>query len=404
MKRVLFVDDEANILAGLKRTMRSLRHEWDMEFIDDPVVALEAFRRAPFDIVISDMKMPKMDGADLLTEIKRLSPESIRIVLSGHSDSALIMKSVGPTHQYLAKPCEPEVLKRTIERAYALSELVGSDTLRHIVSGLGELPSLPSAYQEIVTCLQDPDASLVEIGGIIGQDVGMTVKTLQLVNSSFFGIANPLVSIEQAVSFLGLDTIGTLVLGHGIFSRYRELDTRGFDIEALWRSSARCAAIARIVAQREEISPKAPEEAFLAGMLHDVGKLVLAAEKPEEYAEVLHRVGGQSACAGDVEFELLGATHGDVGAYLVGLWGLPDTIVEAVAYHETPSRCHGNDFGVFGAVHVASQLAMNPGATDQTDPSLHVDLEYLQKAGVADRWTDWQTACQESSNEEERVA
>jgi len=404
MKRVMFVDDDTNILAGLKRSMRVMRHEWDMEFIEDPQVALEAFGRKPFDIVVSDMKMPRMDGADLLAEIRRLGPESIRIVLSGHSDSALIMKSVGQTHQYLAKPCEPDVLKRTIERAYALSKLVGSDTLRHLVSGLGELPSLPSAYQEIVTRLQDPDVSIAEIAGIVGQDVGMTTKTLQLVNSSFFGIANPLVSIEQAVTFLGLDTIGTLVLVHGVFSQYQELDTRGFDIEALWRSSARCATIARIVAQKEEITPKAPEEAFLAGMLHDVGKLVLASEKPEEYGEVLQRVGGQDACASEVEIEILGATHADVGAYLVGLWGLPDTIVEAVAYHEMPSRCHGSEFGVFGAVHVASQLAINPAATDQTDPSLHVDLDYLEKAGVADRWSDWQTACQESSVDGQRVA
>jgi len=403
MKRVLFVDDEANILAGLKRTMRSMRHEWDMEFVDDPKAALEAFSSEPFDIVVSDMKMPKMDGADLLAEIKRLSPESIRIILSGHSDSALIMKSVGPTHQYLAKPCEPENLKSTIERAYALRELVGSATLQKLVSGIGELPTMPSAYQEIVTCLQDPDASLVEIGAIVGRDVGMTTKILQLVNSSFFGIASPLVSAEQAVSFLGLDTIGTLVLGHGVFSQYQELDTGDFDIEALWSFSARCAAISKIVAQNEKISPKVPEEAFLAGMLHDVGKLVLATERPEEYTDVLRRASGQNSLMNDVELEVFGATHGEVGAYLIGLWGLPDTIVEAVAYHETPSRCRCDDFGVLGMVHVASQLALNPYAAAPTDPLLSVDLEYLQKVGVIDHWADWQLACQEASNEEEHL-
>lgn len=401
MKRVLFVDDDTNILAGLQRSMR---HEWEMEFIDDPEVALEIFGRSPFDIVVSDMRMPQLDGADLLAEVKRIAPASIRIILSGHSDPAMIMKSVGQTHQYLSKPCEPEKLKQTIERAYALKKLVASDTLRQLVSGLGELPSIPAVYQEIVACLQDPNASLNDIGGIVSKDVGMTAKILQLVNSAFFGVANPVTSVPQAVSFLGLDTVGALVLGHGIFSQYDALETSIFSIDALWRYSEACAVMAKTVAENEKMPPKLVDEAFLGGMLHDVGKLVLASERPEDYAEVLQRVGGHQEFSDDVEREILGATHGEVGAYLMGLWGLPDSIVEAVAYHEVPSLCHSDDFGVFGVVHVASRLALHSDATDPADPSLHIDLNYLEQAGVLDRWADWQFACQEKPAEEEHAA
>jgi len=401
MKRILFVDDEVNILAGLKRAMHSMRQEWDMEFVDDPEVALHAFRERPFDIVVSDMKMPKLDGADLLAEIKRFCPESIRIILSGHSEPALIMKSVGPTHQYLAKPCESGVLKKTIERAYALKELVSSEALQKLVSGIGELPSLPSAYQEIVARLQDEEASIVTIGRIIEEDVAMTTKILQLVNSAFFGIANPVVSIEQAVSLLGLDILGTLVLAHGIFSQHEVLDKSGFDVEALRNFSIRCAASAKIVAEEQEMSSTAIDEAFLAGMLHDVGKLVLASELPNAYAEVLRRAGGQDVCADEIELEVLGATHGQVGAYLIGLWGLPDAIVEAVAYHEIPSQSHSTVFDTCGVVHVASKLTLDPGATDPANPSLRVDMNYLRDVAVVDRWCDWQTACQHGAESEE---
>ena len=401
MKRVLFVDDETNVLAGLKRAMRPMRDQWDMHFVDDPKMALMAFADQPFEIVVSDMRMPKLDGADLLTEIKRLYPESIRIILSGHSDPAMIMKSVGPTHQYLAKPCAPDDLKETIERAYALKELVGNETLQKLISGVGELPSLPSVYQEIVACLQSDEASVVTIGRIIEKDIAMTTKILQLVNSAFFGIANPVTSIEQAVSFLGLDILGTLVLGHGVFSQYQRLDKSGFSIEALWNLSTRCAALAKIVAHEQEMTGAAVDEAFLAGMLHDVGKLVLVAGKPDEYAEVLRRTGGQNAFADEVERELLGATHGEVGAYLIGLWGLPNSIVDAIAYHEVPSRCNSTAFGTCGVIHVASKLALNPGATNPADPSLRVDLDYLQEVDVAGRWPAWQAACQARVEQQE---
>ena len=404
MKRLLFVDDETNILAGLKRTMRGMRHGWDMEFISEPNEALRVFRETPFDIVVSDMKMPGMDGADLLAEIKKIAPESIRIILSGHSSPELIMKSVGTAHQYLAKPCEAEILKKTIERADSLRAMVGNEDLRRLISGLGELPTMPSTYQEIVACLQDPESSLTDIGKIIGRDVGMTAKILQLVNSSFFGITSPVASAEQAATFLGLETLGTLVLGHGVFSHYEEMETGGFDIDMQWSFSSRCASMAKIVARQQAVPKKTAEEAFLAGMLLDVGKLVLVTETPENYAEVLNRVGGQKGYAPEVEKEVLGATHGEVGAYLLGLWGLPDTVVEAVAYHETPSQSDSEEFGVLGIAHVASRLALDTCTANPHDPSLHVDVPYLEKVGVIDCWPAWHAACQDRSQDEEDAA
>ncbi len=404
MRRILFVDDDTNILAGLKRTMRSMRHEWDMEFISEPKEALRVFEEAPFDIVVSDMKMPGMDGADVLTEVKKIAPESIRIILSGHSSPELIMKSVGPTHQYLAKPCEAETLKKTIERAYALKSLVANKDLRRLISGMGELPTMPATYQEVVACLQDPDSSLTDIGNIVSKDIGMTAKILQLVNSSFFGIASPVTSADQAATFLGLETLGTLVLGHGVFSHYKELQTGGFNIDKQWSFSSRCAALARVVARQQGAPKKMAEEAFLAGMLQDVGKLVLVTEKTEEYSKVLEQTGGQDGYGPDIERELMGATHGEVGAYLLGLWGLPDTVVEAVAFHERPSESASEEFGVLGIAHVSSRLALNDSSVDPNEPSLHVDVPFLERAGVIDCWPAWYQASQDCSDDAEDAA
>lgn len=399
MKRILFVDDEANVLDGLRRSLRPMREEWQMEFVCGAAQALAAFENEPFDVVVSDMRMPEMDGADLLAELMRRHPSSIRIILSGHSDHAAIMKSVGVTHQYLAKPCDSELLKRTINRATALKRLVDSDTVRHAVSGIKNLPALPSLYKQLVECLGSGDASPAKVAQIISRDVGMTARVLQLVNSAFFGLPKTVASVDRAVSLLGLDTITHLVLAYGAFSSYEDAAT-GFDVDALTRDSLRCAALAKTIAQCEKRPKEIADQAFLAGMLHDVGKLVLAVELPGRYADYLALTSGATIDVPEIELEVFGATHAHVGAYLVGLWGLPNPIVEGIAYHESPSACIDPELGVFGIVHVASRLARAPGADDIADPALSVDLDHLSRAGALARWPAWREAIRNHADTE----
>lgn len=393
MQRVLFVDDEPHLLDGLRRSLRGMRHEWEMRFAADGNEALEMLRQQAADVVVSDMKMPGMDGADLLGQVKLLYPATVRILLSGHAGPQLTMKAVGTSHQYLSKPCDQDELTNTISRSQKLRELLASKKLKKLIASVNNLPSLPEAYQEIVDCLQQPDASLATIGSIVSKDIAMTAKILKLVNSAYFGLAKPVNDVGRAVSFLGLDAITSLVLGHGIFSRYDGQSVSPFSIHALWDYSTRTAAIARIVARLEGMDSWVADDAFMAGILHDTGKLVLNTEMPDEYAEVLNRVGGQDALSETVEHEIFGAGHPEVGAYLIGLWGLPDALVEAVAYHERPSRCRTDHFGALGALHVATRLALSPGILDPCDATPELDMEFLEKTGFDDHWVKWQEAC-----------
>ncbi len=281
MTRILFVDDEPNIREGMRRMLRSMRNEWEMEFAESGEAALgliDEWRSAdkPFDVVVSDMRMPGMDGADLLARVKEVSPDSVRLILSGHSDTASIMKTVGNAHQYLNKPCDPELLKRTIKRAFALRMLLRDEHLQKIVGQIGSLPSLPVVYQEVMACLQKPNASLGDVGKVIGKDVGMTATLLKLVSSAFFGLSKPVSTVERAVSFLGLDTLIALVLAQGIFKEAPPINVAGFSIEGLWQHSLETASAARMIAGQQGLDKATLDDAFLAGMLHDIGKLVLA--------------------------------------------------------------------------------------------------------------------------------
>lgn len=395
MTRILFVDDEPNIREGMRRMLRTMRNEWEMEFAESGEAALgliAEWRSAqkPFDVVVSDMRMPGMDGADLLARVKEVSPDSVRLILSGHSDTASIMKTVGNAHQYLNKPCDPDLLKRTIKRAFALRMLLRDEQLQKIVGQIGALPSLPAVYQEVMACLQQPNASLVDVGKVVGKDVGMTATLLKLVSSAFFGLSKPASTVERAVSFLGLDTLIALALAQGIFKEAPPINVPGFSIEGLWQHSLETASAARLIAGQEGLDKSAIDDAFLAGMLHDIGKLVLAQAMPEQYGVVLQTAG--AGFVAHAEREALQTTHADVGAYLLGLWGLGDSVVESVAFHEQPGEAPTQALGLPAIVHAADRLVRFPDQADPDHEQLRLDARCLNEWGMRERWPVWQTA------------
>lgn len=390
-KRVLFVDDEVNVLQGLKRMLRPLRHEWEMYFTDSGEKALLALEKAKFHVVVSDMRMPGMDGAELLNRVKARHPNVVRIVLSGHSDQELILKSVGPAHQYLAKPCDAETLKATVARACALREILASDGLKQLVSQMDTLPSLPNLYTKVMEELNSEDCSIQKVGEIISQDVGMTAKILQLVNSAFFGIRKNVNNPSLAVSLLGIETVKALVLSVHVFSQFDSQKLRGINLDALWNHSMKVGTAARDICKKESADKQFIEEAFMAGMLHDAGKIILAANMPGDYTEVRERAESEERTIHEVERDVLGATHAEVGAYLLGLWGLPDTIVEALAFHHSPRLSRCQDFTPLTVVHAVDSLDYEDRSHGEAAAPDKHDEDYLRAVGVLDRLESWRS-------------
>ncbi len=389
-QRILFVDDEPNVLQGLQRMLRSMRNEWDMDFANSGEEALQKMEETSFDVIISDMRMPGMNGAQLLKEVARRHPNVVRIVLSGQSDREYILQLVTTTHQYLAKPCDAETIKDTVNRACALRDLLASKELSAVVSRIKSLPSLPSLYTRIIEILQSEDPSLQKIGEIVSEDIAMSAKVLQLVNSSFFGIARRISNPVQAVMFLGLETVKALVLSVQIFAKWESSKVKGFDIERLWHHSMTVGAMAKRLAETEQLSTREADEAFTAGLLHDVGKLILAASLPDTYQKVLATSKAQHIPLWQAEEQAFGTSHAEVGAYLLGLWGLPTSIVEAVAWHHRPAECPARAFCPLTTVHVANAL-WHQNALDQEDSAPMLDTALIESIGLAERLPVWQS-------------
>jgi HD-like signal output (HDOD) protein len=400
--RILFVDDEDLALRGLNRLLYPMRNEWEMEFMDGGEKALKRMAIAPFDVVVSDMRMPGMNGAQFLNEVMKCYPKTVRLILSGYADRELILKCVGSTHQYLAKPCDAEALKMTVRRAAELEKSMKSETLRQLVTRCVVLPSVPELYSKMIEALQDPEADIETIGGIIAKDGGMTAKILKLVNSAFFGLGHKISDPNEAVAYLGTDTIKSLALCANAFSEFENAQLPGFSVESLWEHCLIAARAAKMVALHENADRKLADEAYAAGLLHDLGKLVFAANLTEEYRQILNLAREKKIPLIAAEREVFGADHADIGGYLLGLWGLPVPVVEAIALHHRPRNVAQKTFSPLTALHIGNVIASMEKPSISDFPISQLDLGYLNELGIKSDLATWQkiwrSHCQEANN------
>jgi HD-like signal output (HDOD) protein len=383
--RILFVDDEVAVLQGLRDYLRKERHRWEVVFAASGQQALEELDKAPFDLVITDMRMPGMDGADLLARVKELYPAAARMVLSGQAAREAVLRAMPLAQQFLAKPCEAPEVQAVIERTFGLKALLANERIRCIIGALESLPSVPKTYMELTAAAAQHDSTIGDLADIVERDPATSAKVLQLVNSAYFGGQQRATSIRGAVSYLGVDLVKGLALASSTFSTAEHLCVAGFSLEELRSSSLLVAQVAR----RLVGNPKLRDEAFTTGLIHDVGKIVMAVGLPAEYSRVAAEVARSGLSTFLVEQEIFGVSHAEVGAYLLGLWGLPFSIVEAVAYHHRPGAVPEGDCELLAVVHAADALVDSRQGT--------LDKAFLSLKGFDSRLPRWQAIATEEA-------
>ncbi len=380
MNRIVFVDDEQRVLDGLRDMLRKHRKKWDMRFALGGDAGIQALDTGGVDVLVSDMRMPVVDGVNLLRYAHANHPSVVRFILSGFAEEAACMRAVPVAHQFLTKPCDPAELERAIERALELRKLLQDDDLRAFLGTLDKLPSQPKLYGELQALIADPAAGTPDVARLVERDMAMSAKLLQLVNSGFFGVGRRVANIDHAVALLGLQTIQSLVLAAEVFGT-------SVTSASLAELQAHALLTARLAAQ---IAPRgvAGEEAFLAGLLHDIGLLVLSEARADQVDCILRRwkrglslPSAEAACGSP--------SHARVGGYLLGLWGLPYPISLAVTYHHTPRDAPGAlRFDLLTTVHVADVLASEV-ASGELSREAPLDSELVEELGIAAQLDDW---------------
>jgi HD-like signal output (HDOD) protein/CheY-like chemotaxis protein len=389
VKRILFVDDERQVLDGLRSMLHTQRRVWDMTFACGGELALKELATGSFDVIVSDMRMPVVDGAKLLDMVMRDHPHTIRIVLTGQTEREVSRRLVHVAHQFLAKPCSSQDLRQVIERALNLQALLEEEGLRQAVGEIDQLPSKPSTYSRLVEILAKPTSSVSDAAAVLERDVATSAKALQLVNSAFFGLPRRVTSVAEAVSYLGLELIKAVVLAAeaqgsaGAIPRYE-----GFSLEHL---NDRAMFGGRLARSMFTDAVKM-QDCVAASFLQDVGLLVLSSKMRDRFQRVLNTAREQGQGLHAAELQELGVTHAEIGAYLLGIWGLPYPVVEAVAFHHSPDGSKTETFDVVSAVHVASALAEElgpPAPPGVIGSGAVLDEEHLRRVGVLDKLPAW---------------
>jgi HD-like signal output (HDOD) protein len=393
-KRILFVDDDHDELHALKNLIASSDFGWEAEYFQSPEEALVRLEQESFDIAVSDFRMPGMDGGEFLFEVMARHPKVARLIMADAADQNLTMEKAGVIHQYLPKPCEIGILRASIDRADDIEASVHRERIMKMVSKMDRLPVLPSLYIKVVEKLKDPEVSLDDVGEIIGRDIAMTAKILKLVNSAFFGLRRQISSPTEAANYLGLDTIKGLVLSLHAFAHFDSNSLGGLSLDAIWNHSMQTAVCCNLIADCEGYRGHMKDDAFVAGMLHDIGRLIMASNDPGGYQQALRDAAEIGIVAG--EEEVFGFNHADIGGYLFALWGLPVPIVHAVEFHHEPLKSNQTRVSTLVLVHSANAIVNRQHEEATTPGSIGVDHAYLDLLGLKDRFQDWAGAYAES--------
>ena len=385
-RQIIFVDDDVYALKGYQRSLEPYVNEWDVYFFTTGQEALTFMSQKPIDVLITDLRMPGMDGIALLEHAIQYFPGVIRMILSGNIEEPSAYKAASLAHQLIAKPCDIETIRNSVEETCQLRDTLSDKKLVKLVTGIKSLPSVPTLYVQLLKEFQSEQPTMSKVGEIISMDVAMTAKILQLVNSAFFSIPYKVSNLNQALSILGLNTIKALVLSVGVFSEYQTRVYSAFSIDELYQHSIFVGNLSGAIAASAGLSRAEQDEAQMAGILHDVGKLIQT-DIPGFY-----RLLSMNTKLPDIqmEYHYLGTSHAELGAYMLSLWGLPSGVIKAVAFHHNPAKETSYRIDPVTSVYIANCLYHNEKPeTMGKHKEVAIDMQYLEKIQAENMLEDW---------------
>jgi HD-like signal output (HDOD) protein/ActR/RegA family two-component response regulator len=391
--RVVFVDDEAEVLKNLQRLIFATRTKLNSSFVTTVPEAIAILGSEPVDVVVSDIRMPEVSGAEFLKTVKAQWPETIRIALADEKDASTVIASAPVAHHFLTKPLDPVKLSRLIERTAVLKKQISAEQLKDKFGKLESLPSPPRHIIELNNLLDAPEPSMNEIAQLVAEDAALSAQVLHLVNSAFFGLVSEINDLRHATSYLGIAAIRDLAVVVELSNTFHTTNPQlATSIDAINDHSQLVAGIARDLL----ITNTDKQNAFTAGLLHDVGLLALAMIDPENFEKV-NSLSNECHCLGSApddlsaaEEQLIGASHANLGGYLLSMWGLSHRIVEAVALHHSPIE-QGEELGLILAVHIADAVSRRHSGSTGAMCNL-ISEEEIERFGLSKQLSHYQPA------------
>jgi HD-like signal output (HDOD) protein len=355
--KVIFVDDQKVLLHAVQRVIRKSAKTWIVHYFDHASCALSWMQEHPVDVVVSDMRMPGMDGVEFLTLVKQRFPNVIRFILSGYSGSDHTLEAVKVAHQFFVKPFSTKSLVEALELTHSLYKRIRNPGLQSIIAAIDRVPTPRRVFYEINEAIHHPHTRLDDIAAIIERDTGISCKILQLVNSAFFGQCQQVMDVRQAVGILGLEIIKSLVLVVGIASDHKEVLKGLISVDLFSAHSMEVAKHCQWMGKELGYSTLDQNTLFTIGLLHDVGRLILIKSYAELYTENGWQEDPYATQLHISQIEQLANDHAGIGAALIALWGLPPKIANTVAFYPTPELATHDDLHFCRLLHIADTIS-----------------------------------------------
>jgi HD-like signal output (HDOD) protein len=399
-RRALIVGQDAAWCEQVQRGIAPLKPNWKMNCATECAEALEAIASECFHIFILNARTPH--ATSLLKALEMELAESVCLVCCDTSDRTSSAPWRGSGATLVPEDADAATLVTHVKRTQRIREWMIDPSIKKLISQIRRLPAQPKLHLEVTEELQSPSASLDVVGKIISQDPIMTAKILQVVNSAFFGLGREISDTTEAVMVLGAERIKSLILLAGAFSQYAGAKCPGFSPEPVWAHSVQVGTFARTITWTVTKDAKLAEAAFTAGLMHDIGKLVIAGNLPDMYDTVQRLKAGKRITQRDAEMDILGTSHAELGGCLLATWGLPLAILEAIAWHHQPERAHEKEFSLLAAVHAANVFAQENNGDEGARSTINV--QYLKDIGVGGSANAWREICGlEPKPEEETI-
>jgi HD-like signal output (HDOD) protein len=361
--------------------------------------------KQPVDLIVSDMLMPQMRGDELLKIVTKLYPSTVRMILSGYADEATLKNGMEVAHQYLSKPCSAEVLREAISQVFKIQECVNNP---RIVEGVGDpqqLPSLPRIYHELNAAIADENITIADIAGIFARDMVLSAKLLHLINSPYFGMNRVISNLTDAINLIGVKKLNNLVVSVHVKNAFPVNDpAMERYMEYLWKDAGRVSELARLIALAENQQDDRPDQAFLGGLLHNMGLLIFLSRGGDKLKNLMEQVKNTGTPVAELETAVFGFTRSQVAAYVLSLWKIPPRIIEAILLQNSPNDSDYSGVNALTAVH-ASACLLKPSVMTGCDRlfDMSLDLDYLQRIGKLERVPAWQALAEKVIVQSERA-
>lgn len=373
MKKILIVDDEAQILNALARLF--MDSDFEVVVARGGQEALELVEQEEFNLILCDMKMPYIDGYELLSIVKEISPKTVRIILSGYADEKVVFKALQKNiaRLYVFKPWKNEELVKLIESILETEEILTNKHLLEFINNIENLPVMKSNYQHMIDLIND-DVDINTISGEIEKDISIAAKILNVANSAFYGSQTG--SVKQAVSYIGLQNTKNLIVSVAVTDVLDDRHHGGELISSIWRHAFLSNKLL-VFLYEKHLHKKIPEICSSAALFHNIGSVFFLKCFYLKYIEILEKERRDYIAIVGQEMDAFGVTHNEAGAYLLEWWEFPFPVIETALYHHNPMDEKVVNREIVCAVHIVAKYTMEMLGYEWTDPFDERTFEFL---------------------------